>query len=136
MTELEATRAKLKCLEMVEGTELNWWNVVRMKSNKGLFVESSPDFMCYEINIYEFALGVVEGKPVWEGDEIYRLDGHKFTACEYGMSRCDHNKLSWNPPQPKTVMVELLIEDAEDMARQRAFDSARIAVACRKALEG
>lgn len=38
--------------------------------------------------------------------------------------------------KPKTVIVELLIEDANDMAFQRAFDSTRIAVACRIALEG
>ena len=75
----------------------------------------------------EFALSVVEGKPVFKGDELWHGSGSEFTvlrsnattffgeshnsACRWEIANC-----SWNPPKPHTVMVELLVEDAEYIA--------------------
>lgn len=58
---------------------------------------------------YEFALGIVEDKPVWEGDELY-FNGH-----EHKIKVDDEHDLSmpcwsWNPPappKPKTVSVSV-----------------------------
>lgn len=149
MTELESTRAKLKCLEMVEGTKLNWWDVVRFDGcNSGHYLSFGSD------RKYEFALGVVEGKPVWEGDRLYDSTGCVFTAktIEDG-SMCGYitpnivrvmpiELVSWNPPSPKTVMVGLPIEDVEYYASERKLTLAEIegmidrrALACKKALK-
>ena len=108
--------------------------------------ESLQDYGCYE-----FPLAVVEGKPVFVGDELY----HE----KYGLLKIlsfDHLGLhgkqtdnsypncgaignySWLPPKPRTVMVELMREDAEAMA---AWNPSSIGAlnnttkACRKALE-
>lgn len=66
MDELSATRAKLRCLEMVQGTDLSWKDVVRFKDTKHPVRRSLDD---YECDTLEFALGVVEGKPVWPNNK-------------------------------------------------------------------
>jgi len=69
----------------------------------------------------EFPLAVVEGKPVFVGDELYGANGRKFAAhhaTNEALFDSDNvggylNNCSWLPPKPRTVMVELLREDAE-----------------------
>ena len=63
----------------------------------------------------EFALSIVEGKPVFKGDKLY-CDGRKQIA---GVTRFfvdDGISWSWNPPKPKTVMLEVSIEVAKDIS--------------------
>lgn len=56
---------------------------------------------------YRASIADVEGKPVFEGDELYSPDGHKFVVNKM----CAADKLgineacSWNPPKPKTITV-------------------------------
>lgn len=83
-------------------------------------------------NYYEFPLAVVEGKPVFVGDVLYdkRGDPCKMQA---------HHNLnwkywSWTKPKPKTVMVELTVEDANHLLSEYA-PVTNIHIACRKALE-
>ena len=64
---------------------------------------------------YEFPLAVVEGKPVFVGDELYHSIVGKCRAstdcAEIGGMLIGEDNVrcfSWNPPKPKTVMVELL----------------------------
>lgn len=96
---------------------------------------------------YEFPLAVVEGKPVFVGDELYWKSGSIYQAVKIHHKE-DHffvsvnltvfpiNEATWNPPKPKTVMVELLREDAEHLvAVEEYFSSTRVAAACRKALD-
>ena len=64
---------------------------------------------------YRASIAEVEGKPVFEGDELYGYFGLKFKASKsfnwnYQIESGDY-PVSWNPPAPKTVMVELLRED-------------------------
>jgi len=85
---------------------------------------------------YEFPLAVVEGKPVFVGDELWNVpNGFKFTVAR---KTCVNDELclwndavhgsiggwlsdmSWNPPKPKTVMVELMREEAEYFRRHLA----------------
>lgn len=143
MNELEATRAKLKCLEMVDGTGLDWWKVVKSTTSEKL---SIPPTFGDDKERYELAIGVLEGKPVWEADTLYlKSNGIKVIAQRgfawtiangrsYEFSEC-----SWNPPKPKTVMVELTVEDAQrlaDVTSYIAVDlSSNLEAACRKALE-
>jgi hypothetical protein len=106
---------------------------------------------------YEFPLAVVEGEPVFVGDKLYdTLTGSSFTAERVSTDHPGHrqgvacfymatrgcityvDKASWNPPKPKTVMVELTREDAEYLARLMRMDVVYgvrdINRACRKAL--
>jgi hypothetical protein len=51
---------------------------------------------------YEFAIGVLENKPVFKGDEIYRLfDGRKFWAC----SELTITNYAWEKPQVKKIFM-------------------------------
>jgi len=82
-----------------------------------------------DIDSYEFPLAIVEGKPVFVGDELYSK-GSKFVVgelidgyfCEFGYRIKGHgishlpDNCSWNPSKPKTVLVEIPLEDAKIMA--------------------
>lgn len=106
---------------------------------------------------YEFPLAVVEGKPVFVGDELYHIP----TGSKYQVQECkahSNGKLAFksvhalwcdgdwvenyslNPPKPKTVMVELLVEDAELLENEcrdklPCIPRIRISASCREALE-
>jgi hypothetical protein len=125
---LEAARVA----KMIEGTNLRIANCFKLDGEpfKGYYInfDDSPDR-------YEACLAIIEGKPVFKGDELYQ-DGIKQIS---GLTRFIVNNgisWSWNPPKPKTVMVELLVEDAQYVIGE-AFNSQhvkRIEHACRKAL--
>lgn len=98
---------------------------------------------------YEFPLALLEGKEVWVGSELYDGNGKKFIAeefidgyfCEAGYSVRGYGfstlaeSCSWNPPKPKTVMVELDLDIVEHTARLRPDISPALTQACKKALE-
>lgn len=96
---------------------------------------------------WSFAIAEVEGKPVFVGDELYSvINGNKYTATEAGWAfdNWTHGpcasveNMSWNPPKPKTVMVEMLVEDAEYYAANESDRGQRLdrhIAACKKALE-
>ena len=74
---------------------------------------------------YEFPLAVVEGRAVFVGDVLYNTsakatDGSAFIVsyATVGLWNTEgrgglFGDLSWTQPKPKTVMVELLVEDAK-----------------------
>ena len=64
---------------------------------------------------YQLALAIVEGKPVFEGENLYCHNGVPYTAKD-GEQEHFYASLSWNPPKPKTVTVELSRDDAERIA--------------------
>jgi hypothetical protein len=66
-----------------------------------------------QLDDYEFPLAVVEGKPVWSDSVLYSKNGTKYDMKKLYVSPVVVKKLSWNPPKPKKIMVELLREDAE-----------------------
>lgn len=94
---------------------------IKMQEKAGICPKCKFDGISYNIKgiaindyspeRFEFPLAVVEGKPVFVGDELYCND------IKVVIGDCDKGFLlpqySWNPPKPKTVMVELLREDAE-----------------------
>lgn len=148
MNKIDALRTELKCREMVEGTNLNWWDVVTFDGN----TSSSPWSFDYPLDQYEFAIHIIEGRPVFKGDELF-MDGEKLTVvskhptCDslqwvgdsvfgnepslLGMPACHW---SWLPPKQETVMVELPIEVVEYYAKYRNYISIIFAEACQKAL--
>lgn len=88
---------------------------------------------------YNYALGVVEGRPVFEGDELY-FKGIKRIATAGSKiqfpDNFDASGWTWNPPKPRTILVELLVEDAEGTeCWYNDGVQGRVKIACRKALE-
>lgn len=115
MNELEATRAKLKCLEMVEGTGLKWSAVVRGKT----MILSVPPTFTLDSDEYEFALGIVEGKPVWKGDEVY-INDVKFIA---ETVRAHLASATWNPPKPIAKALSAFEQAELQKERDELYDA-------------
>jgi hypothetical protein len=86
---------------------------------------------------YTFPIAVVEGKPVFDNDELYDGCGGKLIVRRH--MNLDLAKWSWNPPKPSTVMVEMLVEDAELLVMPDEIGCPdwhnRLSRACRKALD-
>ena len=138
MTKIEALELELAARKMVEGTKLSWLAAVRHQPTKNSL---AYDLEAYYIEHVELALGVVEGKPVWKGDALYCGSTRYTVVSTHGeLHGMPIASWSWKPPKPKTVMVELLVEDAEAFyaaygSMHIGYSRGRIARACRKALE-
>ena len=103
----------------------------------------------------EFALAIVEGKPVFKGDALWNKTYNMIFIAEFitcaGIYSSNNGSgavyvdCSWNPPKPRTVMVELLVEDAKywtsyntkELEETSKYNVASNSFykACRKALE-
>lgn len=139
MNEIEALRAELKCREIVEGTQLGWWQVVKVKLIYGSTTTSFIPIMDFKFDKddyvkYEFALGILEGKPVFEGDELWHnAESSNLIKVNIDNASAIRNGwFSWNPPKKKTVMIELSMQAVEYYAKDD-FRS-EVGGACRKAL--
>lgn len=137
MTKIEALELELAARKMVGGTELDWRYVLRY--GKGAGIASNTNIFTAARDSYELALGIIKGKPMFKGDTYYNSNGGQCIGVRpYTKEYLD--TCSWNPPAPKTVMVEMLVEDAEwliDIWKyQSATHTGNISRACRKALEG
>lgn len=111
MTKIEALELELAARKMVEGTSfLEWVEVLRDKHTKAYVGHTLPG----AADDYELALGIIEGKPVWRRSRIW-VEGYSTAQYIQDQQCFDSNKakMSWNPPKPKTGMVELLVEDIE-----------------------
>lgn len=100
MNELEATRLKLKCLEMVEGTSVKWWECLcylRRYSTPTMFTREPMLNDRYEN--YLIALGILEGKPVFSESYVYLPHGLKVKAGDLELSVLFASG-SWSPPKP------------------------------------
>lgn len=91
----------------------------------GVVYNTIPHFVNF-VDKYEFPLAIVEGKPVFKGDKLYDSYGRlvnveeakKFDGDDAVSLRTDGrwyrlDSYSWNPPKPKTVMVEVEVVDAK-----------------------
>lgn len=92
---------------------------------------------------FSFAIAEVEGKPVFIGDELYYFDRkiiagaviNGVIANAAGGMNYSPSSLSWNPPKPATVMVELPYDYARNRAAQNCTPDATLVNACKTALE-
>lgn len=93
---------------------------------------------------YRASLAEVEGKPVFEGDVLYyegtvvradiiAKDNINGSLLAKGGGLWSIDKLSWNPPLPKTVTIELLREDVERVLH--CLDMYEVPVAITRAKE-
>lgn len=148
MTKIEALELELNARKMVDGTKLDWVEVLRHR-----LIAVTPHVLDYfEAADFELALGIVEGKPVWSGDDAYWTDMRDRVTKLSVSSGCDLtiSGWSWYLSAPKTVMIELSVEDVgywDAMGRtfsvgvctkqdKYACKSRVFYEACRKALEG
>lgn len=105
MTQAELFEEAARVARMVEGTGLKYWECVKY----GGQIRTSPLTFVESADNYEFALALVEGKPVWKGDVLYSIiaKGHnKFTVegldshglLHGGGFHTTVNICSWSPP--------------------------------------
>lgn len=139
MTKIEELELELKARKIVDGTELDWRECIRLAINSKPWAGDLSDYRVEEL---EFALGILEGKPVWADSRVFahgipvRIKqslGDRFALVDG--SRIDKEVLSWGPPTPKTVNFrERLTANAEDFDSIISLILAENA-ALRKALE-
>lgn len=126
MTKIEALELELAARKMVEGTGVGWVEVLRKKDTHK---PACNKLTMFDWDNTELALGIVEGRPVWEGDKLFSLlNGREY---DMGSFPNDPTRWSWNKPVPKTVMVELTVEFVKSLERCSA---GVLYEACRKAL--
>ena len=151
MTKIEALRLELAAREMVEGTGLEWWEVLKWDTGvAGIHcaLRDKPQLLLAKNDYFKLALGIVEGKPVWNGDTLWHpTEGAVLANDNWGKELFNHNgkvcyieHLSWNPPKPKTMAVELSYEAVQYFAKQFTSSTTigihnSVIDACRKALE-
>ena len=141
MKNYEALELQAKAMRLVEGTEFGWMAAIRLANE--IIYDGTYELGGYSAGELELALAIVEGKPVFKGDELWKISsGKKYTIASgdgryfsVGYGTVSIEDFSWSPPKPKTVMVELLVEDAESLSVLKPYIySNSIAHACRKAL--
>lgn len=139
MKQSDLLRKQADMVDMAEKYEIyDWRDLVSVDNMFGVREQlRSIDWLySFEQSKPKFALGVVEGKPVFEGDVLYCEGG----SCKFQFGPIEGN-WSWTPPKPKTVMIELLREDVEHWAGYLIYqsnlhaESVRLYNACHKALE-
>lgn len=153
MKEYELLEMQAKMMRMAEKHGIDWRELVFVRHHDDeLWMEFDSPACVFSLECYrhhKFALGVVEGKPVFEGDELYTKSGLHILvrASKEPNSVTDKDgaifyisELTWNQPAPKTVMVELLVEDVKHWAGYCEYNpmhqpSSNLYKACRKALE-
>ena len=135
MTRAGLLREAARVLDMIEDTSLVLAECVKL-DGKLLHRQSIFSFSDTSID-YEFALALIGNQPVFKGSVLYFNKTGMATQVGYHNYPLTDEHYSWYPPKPKTVMVELLREDAEAIASLNAegFSQAqRVEDACRKAL--
>lgn len=133
MKKSDLFREYARVIDLCEGTKVKPWECVRIDNGIYHTYKDHPSFNT-EPERYTFALAIVDDRPVFKNDYIYvGLCGDKYSANKELFYMYRGNFFSWNPPKPKTVMVELLREDAEEITKYPTAWK-NIAEACKKAL--
>jgi len=114
-TKADLYRQWARVLEMIECTEFKQESFWKFLGNRKLV---SPDFSGSPSS-YEFAIAIVEGRPVFRGDELYCNDTKVIAdgvaaafGCEMRVKfpegmilSVNTARFSWNPPKPKTISL-------------------------------
>ena len=131
---------------MCEGTEVSVWKCVKYEGI--IFFKRAFDSIAED---YEFAIAIVEGKPVFRGDELYlksfpmskkvkviRADECRmFFSSEISNGFCLNEEFTWLPPKPKTLTIELPYDDVVHWTLLSCTEGKRLNLseACKKALD-
>ena len=89
-----------RVIEMCKGTALEDkpWLCVKFNGT-GLF-DTHPGFTS-DPELYEFAIAILEDKPVFVGDSLYHPSGAKWIVGDTD----DLTGMSWQPPKPKHTFM-------------------------------
>ena len=98
-TKADLYREWARVLDMCEGTEVDPGTCWKL----GVTIQNSIPNLNGKPNDYEFAVAILEGKPVFKGDKLYHIDGNGsyFTV---DRTTVRFNGLTWNPPN-RTFML-------------------------------
>lgn len=122
-TQADCFRELARVLDMCECRDVDYMQCI--KNTKEEWRESYPPAFTSPTE-WNFAIAIVEGKPVFIGDTLYNSNGDRFVVtglcnAETAFAHTEPTNgdyyaaniatATWNPPKPKTVMVELSIED-------------------------
>lgn len=111
MKKSDLYREWARVLDMCEGTDILLIDCLKINGQTGLATN-----FCSDPSVYQFAIAILEGKPVFVGDEFYEGGGNKCIIKAdmhlYANNHCivqhvdnvDWRKFSWNPPK-KTFML-------------------------------
>ena len=105
-----------------------------MKTLADLYTEAARVAKMIEGTSVKFGECVKEGGSSFKGIPGFNLSPDKY---EFALAIIDGNLIVWDTPKPKTVMVELLVEDAEYFTTTSILSNMtlRMSEACKKALE-
>ena len=115
-----------RVIKMCDGTEVNPWKCIRGKGDYFSDFNTHPEFKSNPDG-YEFAVTILEGKPVFIGDTVY----HKQSGIERIINTSElsddfEDNFTWQQPKPKPKRafmlngVELPCPDKE--SRLHPFD--------------
>ncbi len=98
-TKADLYREWARVLDMCEGTEVDPNTCCSYHGDRG----SGSCMFLDDPENYEFAVAILEGKPVFVGDKLYHIDGNGsyFTV---DRTTVRFNGLTWNPPN-RTFML-------------------------------
>jgi len=133
-------REYARVIDMCEGTGLEQFDCMKYmgciyRDHNG---SRNPSFD-RPASEFSFALAIVEGKPVFEGDVLY-FDGtcvaadifvHRATADCIVDQKGDCwsiDKLHWTPPKPKTITVTIPYDAAKEFSVQTFWNNQFIAI--------
>ena len=137
MTLAELYQEAARVAKMIEETPLSIDNCIKFEGSTLYSIDEEFMPVAHDGNKYEFALALIDDIPVFKGDFVFSKDypnGIEAEHAQYLYNLTGLKSFSLTKPKPKTVMVELLREDAEDLAKFQ-ISLARQAAACKKALE-
>lgn len=106
-TKADLHREYARVCDLCEGVEVKSWKCVRMNTLGTIrYYFDDPKFI-EPPERYQFALAIVEGKPVFPGDLLYnKITGKQSTIfSEIVGNRLTLENWSWNPPQPKKLVL-------------------------------
>jgi len=99
-TRADLHREYARVIDMCEGTNIDPLECVKCD---GLEIDEGP-FFDWTVHSYQFALAIVEGKPVFPGDLLYNSNTKKRHFIDSVIDK-NHDDWSWNQPQPKKMVL-------------------------------
>lgn len=108
MKDYELLEQQVRVMKMAEKHGIDDWRKLVKVLHSGNYVDLSVNHVFNHNYTYRFALGVVEGKPVFEGDVLWigdkqvtakhREDSIGWMTCADGLHR-NTKKMTWTPPK-------------------------------------